>query len=106
MPRGAGMVACRRRYEAPNSGSSIGGNTMRLQTLSATALALGLPERVLAKNGNTNKATNTVKNIGQADPPAVSTGTGVTPQPPVQQMPNGGSDVQRMRTNPPPSPTR
>jgi hypothetical protein len=57
-------------------------------------------------NGNINNATNTVNDIRQADPPSVSTGTVVTPQPPVQQMPNGGSDVQRMRTNPPPSATR
>jgi hypothetical protein len=75
---------------------------MRLQTLSA--LALCLTATVLAQNGNINNATNTVNNIRQADPPVVSTGTVVTPQPPVHQNPNGGSDVQRMRTNPPPSP--
>jgi hypothetical protein len=79
---------------------------MRLQTSPAMALALCLTATVLAQNGNINNATNTVNNIRQADPPAMSTGTVVTPQAPVQQMPNGGSDVQRMRTNPPPSPTR
>ena len=77
---------------------------MRLQTVSAAALALFLTTTAYAQNGNINNATNTVNNIRQADPPAVSTGTVVTPQPPVHQNPNGGSDVQRMRTNPPPSP--
>jgi hypothetical protein len=79
---------------------------MRLQTSPATAFALCLTATVLAQNGNINDATNTVSNIRPADPPVVSTGTVVTPQAPVQQMPNGGSDVQRMRTNPPPSPGR
>jgi hypothetical protein len=79
---------------------------MRFQNSSAAALALFLTTTAHAQNGNINYATSTVNNIRQADPPSVSTGTVVTPQAPVKQMPNGGSDVQRMRTNPPPSPTR
>ncbi|HEY2230093.1 MAG TPA: hypothetical protein VGI22_20615 [Xanthobacteraceae bacterium] len=78
---------------------------MRLQTVSAAALALFLPHHDgLRAKRQFDNATNTVNNIRQADPPAVSTGTVLTPQPPVHQNPNGGSDVQRMRTNPPPSP--
>jgi hypothetical protein len=58
-----------------------------------------------AAQSNLNKAKGTVDNIRPADPPSVSTGTVVQPiQRPPQQMPSGGSDVTRMRTNPPPSP--
>ena len=58
-----------------------------------------------AQNNNLGKAKGTVDNIRQADPPQVGTGTVVTPQAPVHQMPRGGSDVTRMRTNPPPPAT-
>ena len=79
---------------------------MHVRALLAAAFSIALAGVAQAQNGNINNATNTVNNIRQADPPVVSTGTVVTPQPPVHQMPNGGSDVQRMRTNPPPSPSR
>lgn len=50
-------------------------------------------------------AQNVVDAIRLPDPPRVSTGTVVQPiaRPP-QQMPRGGSDIRRMRENPPPSP--
>jgi hypothetical protein len=57
-----------------------------------------------AQSNNLNRAKNTVDNIRPADPPRVSTGAVVTPSAPVQSRPSTGTDVQRMRTNPPPSP--
>jgi hypothetical protein len=83
---------------------AYGENIMRTRILLALPLGLLLAPSAYAQNGNLDRATNTVNNIRQADPPTVSTGTVVTPQaPPPQQMPNGGSDVHR---NPPPSPSR
>jgi hypothetical protein len=79
---------------------------MHIRALLAAAFSIALGTVAHAQTGNINNATNTVNNIRQADPPNVSTGTVVTPQPPVHQMPNGGSDVHRMLTNPPPSPSR
>ncbi|MFB9264094.1 hypothetical protein ACFFWD_13075 [Bradyrhizobium erythrophlei] len=72
-----------------------------------SAAILSVPAYAQTNNSNTglNRARGTVDNIRQADPPTVSTSTVVTPQAPVHQMPNGGSDVHRMRTNPPPSPS-
>jgi hypothetical protein len=78
---------------------------MQARLLLAAAFSIALGTVAQAQSGNINNATNTVNNIRQADPPTVSTGTVVTPQAPVHQNPNGGSDVQRMRTNPPPSPS-
>ena len=78
---------------------------MQARSLLAAAFSIALGTAAQAQSGNVNNATNTVNNIRQADPPTVSTGTVVTPQAPVHQMPNGGSDVHRMVTNPPPSPS-
>ena len=79
---------------------------MRNHALWVVVLGLLLTTLAQAESNNLNRAKNTVNNIRQADPPTVSTGTVVTPQRPVQQMPRGGSDVHRMKTNPPPSPGR
>lgn len=80
---------------------------MRVDFILATAAVVLAATAANAQNTNTNlnRAKNTVDNIRQADPPKVSTGTVVQPiaRPP-QQMPTGGSDVHRMKTNPPPSP--
>lgn len=76
--------------------------TSRIAIAALGLLVLATPA---AAQSNLNKAKGTVDNIRQADPPRVSTGTVVQPvQRPPQQMPSGGSDVSRMRTNPPPSP--
>ena len=91
--------------------SSVGESAMRIQTFLAVLTGLLFTTVAQAQNSNNNntnlnRATNTVNNIRPVAPPAVSTTTVVTPQaPPPQQMPRGGSDVQRMRTNPPPSPS-
>jgi hypothetical protein len=74
-----------------------------MRNLIATATVLALAGAANAQ-GNLDRAKGTVDNIRQADPPRVSTGTVVTPTPPVQPRPSTGTDVQRMRTNPPPSP--
>jgi hypothetical protein len=80
---------------------------MRIQLVLALPLGFLLAPLAHAQNGGLDRANNTVNNIRQADPPTVSTGTVVTPAaPPPQQMPNGGSDIHRMITNPPPSPSR
>jgi hypothetical protein len=76
-----------------------------MRMLITTAMALALASAANAQsNTNLDRAKGTVDNIRQADPPRVSTGTVVTPTPPVQPRPSTGTDVQRMRTNPPPSP--
>jgi hypothetical protein len=100
------MVASRRRHKVPSSAlSSIGEIPCDCrQHRRPRWPCSSLTTTAYAQNGNIDNATNTVNNNRQADPPAVSTGTVLTPQPPVHPNPNGGSDVQRMRTNPPPSP--
>ncbi len=80
---------------------------MRTKLVLAMATVLLAATAAHAQNtkANLDRAKNTVNNIRQADPPKVSTGTVVQPiaRPP-QQMPRGGSDIHRMKTNPPPSP--
>lgn len=83
---------------------------MRTATLLiATMLTLTAASAANAQNRDRSidlrRAQNTVDAIRLPDPPRVSTGTVVQPiaRPP-QQMPRGGSDIRRMRENPPPSP--
>ena len=57
------------------------------------------------KRPDLTKPKDTVDRIRKADPPPVKKDTVVHPiERPKPQMPRGGSDVERMRKNPPPSP--
>jgi len=83
--------------------------------ISLAVLVLAVTGTASAKDAAANKdrsidlsrAKDVVDRIRLPDPPTVSTGTVVVPiERPPQQMPSGGSDVHRMKTNPPPSPTK
>jgi hypothetical protein len=77
--------------------------------ISLAALAVAVSSPVWAKDkdqkAELTRAKDVVDRIRLPDLPVVSTGTVVVPiQRPPQQMPTGGSDIHRMKTNPPPSP--
>ena len=80
-----------------------------LLPLTSAALALWFTTSVLAegKRPDLTKPKDTVDRIRKADPPPVKKNTVVQPiERPKQQMPRGGSDVERMRKNPPPTPPK
>jgi hypothetical protein len=80
-----------------------------LPALTSAILALWFTTAALAegKRPDLSKPKDTVDRIRKADPPPVKQNTVVHPiERPKQQMPRGGSDVDRMRKKPPPSPPR
>jgi hypothetical protein len=85
--------------------------TKVLISLAALAVAMSSPAfgPAWAKDKDRSieltRAKDVVDRTRLPDPPVVSTGTVVVPiQRPPQQMPTGGSDIHRMKTNPPPPP--
>jgi hypothetical protein len=77
----------------------------RLFALTALGVVLATAVQAQGQRPDLSRAKDVVDRIRLPDPPSVSTGTIVQPIPrPPQQMPRGGSDIERMRRNPPPSP--
>jgi hypothetical protein len=81
----------------------------KLLSLTSAILVLCFATAVLGegKRPDLSKAKDTVDRVRKADPPPVKNNTVVQPiERPKPQMPRGGSDVERMRKKPPPSPPR
>jgi hypothetical protein len=79
----------------------------RLFALTAIGVVLATAVQAQGQRPDLTRPKDVVDRIRPADLPNVSTGTVVQPiQRPPQQMPRGGSDIERMRRNPPPSPAK